>query len=100
MQGQGFIAATSMKFAGNVTVDCARAMVTTRSSTGWRSTFSTCWPNSGSSSKKSTPRCARLISPGRGRRPPPTSPPSVSTVENAVLGLVLELGSPAGAGAR
>src|SRR5450756_945572 len=32
--------------------------------------------NSGSSSKNKTPKCARLISPGRGVCPPPTKPAS------------------------
>src|SRR3989304_3429220 len=46
-------------------------MVTTRSSTGWRSTSRVGWPNSGSSSRKRTPRWERLISPGRGWGAPP-----------------------------
>src|SRR5579885_641566 len=49
-------------------------MVTTLSSNGWRSTSRTFCPNSGSSSRKRTPRWERLISPGRGNRPPPTRP--------------------------
>ena len=68
------MAATSMKLAGKVTVPCARLMVTTLSSMGWRSTSSTAWPNSGSSSRNSTPRWLSVISPGLGMRPPPTSP--------------------------
>ena len=63
-----------MSLAGNVTEPAAREMVTTPSSSGWRSTSSTLRPNSGSSSRKSTPRCERLISPGLGQRPPPTRP--------------------------
>src|SRR5712691_10499748 len=54
----------------------ARAMVTTPSSIGWRSTSSTFLRNSGSSSRNSTPPCARLTSPGRGYEPPPIRPAS------------------------
>ena len=43
-----------------------RASVTDRSSSGWRSISSTLRGNSGSSSRNSTPLCARLTSPGRG----------------------------------
>ena len=49
-------------------------MVTTLSSMGCRRTSRTLWPNSGSSSKKSTPRWLSEISPGLGMRPPPTRP--------------------------
>ena len=48
-------------------------MLITRSSSGWRITSSTIRLNSGSSSRNSTPLCARLISPGVGLVPPPTS---------------------------
>jgi hypothetical protein len=88
-----------MKFAGYVTVPCAREIVTVRSSSGWRITSSTCWPNSGSSSRNSTPRWLSVISPGRGLRPPPTSPPTVPTVENPLFRLVLALGESAAVGA-
>src|SRR5881227_610395 len=54
----------------------ARAIVTTPSSIGWRSTSSTFLRNSGSSSRNSTPPCARLTSPGRGYEPPPIRPAS------------------------
>src|SRR5213592_504294 len=54
----------------------ARAIVTTPSSIGWRSTSSTFLRNSGSSSRNSTPPWARLTSPGRGYEPPPISPAS------------------------
>ena len=64
--GHGFIAPTSMKRAGKTAVRAARAMRTHPSSSGCRSTSSTCRLNSGISSRKSTPWCARLISPGRG----------------------------------
>jgi len=63
-----------MTFAGNVSVPLARLIVTILSSNGCRSTSRTRPSNSGNSSRKSTPRCARLISPGRGQRPPPTNP--------------------------
>ena len=72
--GHGFMAAIIMKFAGKVTLPCARLIVTMRSSSGCRSTSSTGIPNSGSSSMNSTPRWLRLTSPGRGNRPPPTNP--------------------------
>lgn len=63
------MAPTNMKLAGKVTRPCARLMVTTLSSSGWRNTSSSEWPNSGSSSRKSTPRWLRLISPGLGQCP-------------------------------
>ena len=53
--GHGFIAPTSWKLAGKVSEPCARLIVTTLSSSGWRSTSSTRIPNSGSSSRNSTP---------------------------------------------
>ena len=68
---QGFIAHTSMKFAGYVTLPATRDTVTSPSSRGWRRTSSTSLRNSGSSSKNSTELCARLISPGLGVVPPP-----------------------------
>ena len=65
--------------AGNVALACAREMVTTPSSSGWRSASSAARRNSASSSRKSTPWCARLTSPGRGTvaaadEPRPRSP--------------------------
>ncbi|GIX13746.1 MAG: hypothetical protein KatS3mg118_1705 [Paracoccaceae bacterium] len=51
----------------------ARATVTSPVSSGWRRASSTLRANSASSSRNSTPRCARLTSPGvapPGRRPP------------------------------
>lgn len=70
---QGFIAATSWKRAGKSTRRAARAMLTCPVSSGSRSASSTRRSNSGSSSRNSTPWCAREISPGRGSPPPPTS---------------------------
>ncbi len=70
----GFIAATSTKLAGKECEPRARLIVTTLSSNGWRNTSNTRIPNSGSSSRNNTPRCASEISPGRGQFPPPTSP--------------------------
>ncbi len=55
----------------------SRLMVINRSSNGWRSTSRTERLNSGSSSRKRTPLCARLISPGWGKDPPPTSATSL-----------------------
>ena len=43
------------------------------SSSGWRSTSSTLRPNSGSSSRNSTPLWASDTSPGMGDCPPPIS---------------------------
>ena len=68
------MAPTSIKFAGKVTLPWARLMDTVRSSKGWRNDSRAEWPNSGSSSRNRTPRWARVISPGLGKRPPPTSP--------------------------
>ena len=51
----------------------ADATLTCPVSSGWRSESSTARWNSGSSSRNSTPRCARLISPGRTFKPPPTN---------------------------
>lgn len=69
---QGFMAATSWKRAGNCDWRAARDIDTWPDSSGSRSDSSTSRSNSGSSSRNSTPRCAREISPGRGRWPPPT----------------------------
>ena len=54
------------------------------SSRGCRSTSSTFLLNSGSSSRKSIPLCARLISPGCGLAPPPT----IATCEMVWCGLL------------
>src|SRR5256885_2134814 len=70
------MAAASMKRAGYVRLIAARAIVTTPSSMGWRSTSSTFLRNSGSSSRNNTPPWARLTSPGRGYEPPPMRPAS------------------------
>ena len=59
-----------------------------RSSSGCRSTSRVCLLNSGSSSAKSTPLCARDISPGCGDAPPPTSATS-KIYENGVGGFAL-----------
>ena len=69
-QRQGFMAQTSMKRLGYTAVPAARETVTTPSSSGWRSASRTSRWNSGSSSRKSTPLCARLISPGWSCAPP------------------------------
>ena len=54
-QGQGFMAAASMKRAGKLSDMEARAMVTVWSSSGWRKTSRTLRGNSGNSSRKSRP---------------------------------------------
>ena len=51
----------------------ARAITVSPASSGWRRASSTLGRNSGSSSRKRTPRCASETSPGRGLEPPPTS---------------------------
>ena len=68
------MAATSINLHGKETVPFTRETVTTPSSSGWRSVSIELRENSGSSSKNSTPLCAREISPGRGIDPPPESP--------------------------
>ena len=58
--------------AGYSAVALARATVMVLSSKGWRRSSSTLRLNSAISSKKRTPLCAKLISPGLGEVPPPT----------------------------
>ena len=60
-----------MKEAGRVALYLARAMVISRSSRGWRMVSRAERLNSGNSSRKRTPLCARLISPGWSEAPPP-----------------------------
>lgn len=89
LHGQGFIAETSMKSAGNRS-DCeALAMVTWPSSRGCRKTSRTLRLNSGSSSRKSTPLWARETSPGLGICPPPISPASEMVWCGALKGLAV-----------
>ena len=64
------MAQISMKRLGYVTVPAARETVTTPSSSGWRRVSRTSRWNSGSSSRKRMPLCARLISPGCSCAPP------------------------------
>jgi hypothetical protein len=71
------MAATSMKLEGKRSVMAERAMLSDPSSSGWRSISRTSRGNSGNSSRKSMPLCARLASPGRGMpAPPPIRPAS------------------------
>ena len=70
----GFIAATNITLAGKVTVPAARLTVTLPSSSGCRNTSRVERLNSGSSSRKSTPLCARLTSPGARIRRAPDQP--------------------------
>src|SRR5208283_3677364 len=77
-QGQGFMAATRMKSAGNVELFIARLMVTLPSSSGWRRTSRVLRLNSGISSRKRTPLWAMEIWPGCGGLPPPTKPASLT----------------------
>lgn len=66
------MAARSVNFDGKRRVFEARAMVTHRSSRGCRRASRALRPNSGNSSRKRTPLCARVTSPGLGSEPPPT----------------------------
>ena len=68
------MAQTSMKRLGKVSAPAAREMVTSPVSRGCRRTSRVWRLNSGSSSRKRTPLCARLISPGRGLAVPPARP--------------------------
>ena len=70
-QGQGFIAATKIKFEGKIADPRAREIETILSSRGCLSASNTLFSNSGNSSKKSTPLCASVTSPGFGFAPPP-----------------------------
>ena len=65
------MAHTNMNRLGSVSDPEALVMVTTPSSSGWRRDSMADLSNSGSSSKNSTPLCAREISPGLGMAPPP-----------------------------
>jgi hypothetical protein len=67
-----------MNSAGKVVHRKARLMVTSPSSSGWRSTSRVLRLNLGISSRKSTPLCAMLISPGCGLVPPPAEPASLT----------------------
>src|SRR3989338_195132 len=71
--GHGFIAKIIEICAGKVSVALARETVTTLSSSGWRRASITRRSNSGNSSMNNTPRWAKVISPGFGNVPPPTS---------------------------
>ena len=70
--GQGFIAAISIIFAGNVQLPEALEIVITPSSSGCLRTSNVFCGNSANSSRKSTPLWEREISPGCGGLPPPT----------------------------
>ena len=65
------MAHTSMNRLGRVREPAALVIVTTPSSRGWRRVSMADLSNSGSSSRNSTPLCAREISPGFGTAPPP-----------------------------
>lgn len=67
----GFIAQISMNLAGYVTRPAVRTMETVPFSIGWRKTSKASTRNSGSSSRNSTPLCAKLNSPGIGMPCPP-----------------------------
>ena len=63
-----------MNRVGNSMTCWPRTIVTWPSSSGWRSASRLGRANSESSSRKSTPRCASVASPGCGGFAPPTSP--------------------------
>ena len=58
-------------FEGKIAEPLALEIETILSSNGWRRDSRTLFSNSGNSSKKSTPLCARVTSPGFGFAPPP-----------------------------
>ena len=68
------MAMSSWKRAGKRAVLPARLKVTMPVSRGARSACRTLALNCAASSRKRTPPCAREISPGRSRRPPPAMP--------------------------
>src|ERR1035441_2117094 len=70
------MAATSMKLEGKRSVMAERAIESDPSSSGWRSISRTSRGNSGNSSRKSMPLCARLASPGRGMPAPRPNRPA------------------------
>ena len=73
-QGQGFIAPTSINFAGYFIEFLALEITISPSSRGCLKTSKTCLGNSTISSKNKTPLCASVISPGFGLEPPPIIP--------------------------
>ena len=73
-QGHGLVAATSWKSAGNTQRLPARDIATRRSSSTWRRDSRPRRSNSDSSSRNSTPWCARETSPGSGGLRPPSRP--------------------------
>src|SRR5918998_1217061 len=68
-QGHGFMAAMRVKLAGKLSVPAARASVTMRSSSGWRSPSSLVAPNSGLVAEHAPPGGAHPLPPG-GRQGP------------------------------
>ena len=73
------MAAINWNLAGNSARCAALEIVTVPDSMGSRKASNALRGNSGSSSRKRTPWCARLTSPGRGKSaPPPTSPTSLT----------------------
>ena len=68
----------------------AREIVSFPSSIGWRR-LSSIVPNSGSSSRNSTPLCASDTSPGLGFGPPPASPTRLIVWCGALNGLLKNL---------
>src|SRR5258707_8811563 len=75
-QKQGFIAASKIKRAGKLRVIFVRDKVTTFPSNGCRNCSITLRRNSGRSSKKRTPLCPKLTSPGFGVPDPPPNKPA------------------------
>jgi len=92
MNRQGFCAQTRVKRAGNDRVWTALEIVTTPSSIGCRRPSIVFFRNSESSSRNRTPLCARLICPGLGIVPPPTSPASEIEWWGAAKGRVVTRG--------
>ena len=69
-----------MNLAGYVTRPAVRTMETVPFSIGWRKTSKASTRNSGSSSRNSTPLCAKLNSPGIGIPCPPPAMPAALVV--------------------
>src|SRR6185437_15222196 len=88
--------ATNIKDEGYSTENLARDIVMRRSSKGWRNTSRTERLNSGNSSRKSTPLCAKDISPGCGTPPPPTSATSLMVWCGERKGLIVIREEPEG----
>ncbi len=80
-QGHGLAASTTIPRAGKTAASSPRTTRISPLSSGWRRPSMTSERNSGNSSRKSTPQCARLSSPGPD--------PAAATAQDARLGRVV-----------